>query len=334
LTESASKGDDNMTRPKISICIPTYNYAEYIGQAIDSVLMQDYVDYELIIIDDCSSDTTCDVVNAYLKKGDPRISLVVNETNRGLVGNWNYSLELAKGEYIKFLFADDYFIESDALRVMSAHLDANPAISLVSTTRTVVDKHSVPQKLLTHFDADCSVSGTAVIEECLSCMVNLIGEPSAVMFRKSQASRGFNPAYKQLVDLEMWFHLLEQGDYAYICRSLCSFRIHDKQQTAVNRKDPGMILETGWLHQEYLDKAYISISPFRRFYVCYDYRYKFWKNFKNNPAEIEKHLYVSTSEKIKFFFLLSFYKAVKPFVKLTRRKEYRTLKKRGIDNKG
>ena len=315
-----------MNSPKISVCIPTYNYAEYIGQAIDSVLMQDYDDYELIVIDDCSSDTTRDVVDGYIKKGDPRIRLVVNETNRGLVGNWNYSLELAKGEYIKFLFADDYFIETDALRSMTALLDADPAISLVSTARTVVDKHSIPYKLLTHFDVDCSVSGTSVIEECLSCMLNLIGEPSAVMFRKSQAVRGFNQAYKQLVDLEMWFHLLEQGNYAYISRSLCSFRIHDKQQTAVNRKDPGTILETGWLHQEYLDKPYISISPLRRFYVCYDYKYRIWENFRTNSQEIKKQLYDSFFSKMEFFVLVSIYKIAKPIVKMRKKKHVTCLK--------
>jgi glycosyltransferase involved in cell wall biosynthesis len=323
-----------MNAPRVSVCIPTYNYAEYIGQAIDSVLMQDYSDYELIIVDDCSSDTTCDVVGEYISKGDQRIKLIVNEVNLGLVGNWNYCLELARGEYIKFLFADDYFIEPDALRSMTALLDADPATALVSTTRTVVDADSRPQKLLTHFDDDCSASGTSVIQECLCSMVNLIGEPSAVMFRKSQATRGFNPAYKQLVDLEMWFHLLEQGNYAYVSRSLCSFRIHDKQQTAVNRKDPGLILETGWLHREYLDKPYISISSFRRFYVCYDYRYQFWKNFRNNPQEIQKHLYDSTASKIRFYLLVGIYKTVKPLVKLTKRKEYRTLKRKGIDNQG
>jgi len=305
-----------MSRPKISVCIPTYNYAEYIGQAIDSVLMQDYDDYELIIIDDCSSDTTCEVLEGYIKKGDPRIRLVINETNRGLVGNWNYSLELARGEYIKFLFADDFLVGSDALRRMSALLDADPRVALVSTARIVVDAHSVPQKLFVHYETDRSISGTSVIEECLSCIKNLIGEPSAVMFRKNLATRGFNTAYKQLVDLEMWFHILEQGDYSYICQPLCSFRIHDKQQTAVNRKDPRLILETGWLHQEYLSKPYIGISPFWKFYICYDYNYHFWKNCRTDRCEISKYLYGSICSKMKFFFLLGVYKMIKPFVKL------------------
>jgi len=305
-----------MSTPKISVCIPTYNYAEYIGQAIDSVLMQDYTDYELIIVDDCSSDATSEIVESYIKRCNRPIQFIVNETNRGLVGNWNYCLELAKGEYIKFLFADDFLVESDALRRMSALLDADPGLALVSTARTVVDAHSVPQKLFVHYEIDRSTSGTSVIEECLSSIKNLIGEPSAVMFRKNLATRGFNTAYKQLVDLEMWFHILEQGDYAYISRSLCSFRIHDKQQTAVNRKDPRLILETSWLHQEYLSKPYIGISPFRKFYVCYDFNYQFWKNFRTDHCEITKHLYGSLCSKMKFFILLAVYKLIKPLVKL------------------
>jgi hypothetical protein len=64
----------------------------------------------------------------------------------------------------------------------------------------------------------------------------LIGEPSAVLFRRLDDQREFDPAYRQLVDMEMWFHLLEQGDLVYTRATLCCFRQHSGQQTAVNEK--------------------------------------------------------------------------------------------------
>src|SRR6185437_13172894 len=63
---------------------------------------------------------------------------------------------------------------------------------------------------------------------------NLMGEPSAVMFRKSDATRGFDPQYLQVVDMEMWFHLLTKGDLAYSTETLCGFRRHANQQTMRN----------------------------------------------------------------------------------------------------
>jgi len=69
---------------------------------------------------------------------------------------------------------------------------------------------------------------------CLTAHANLIGEPSAVLFRKFHAGAGFNPAYRQIVDLDLWFRLLEQGDLVYTREPLCGFRRHAAQQTARN----------------------------------------------------------------------------------------------------
>ena len=91
--------------PKISVCIPTYNYAHYISFAVESILSQQFTDFELIIVDDCSKDNTEEIVSRFLC--DKRVSFEKNERNLGLVANWNKCLSKAKGEYIKFVFADD-----------------------------------------------------------------------------------------------------------------------------------------------------------------------------------------------------------------------------------
>ena len=95
-----------MTENKVSVLIPMYNGDQYIVAAIESVLRQSYSNIELIIVDDGSTDNSVNIMQQYLS-ADTRIQLIQNENNLGLVGNWNRCVELATGEWIKFLFQDD-----------------------------------------------------------------------------------------------------------------------------------------------------------------------------------------------------------------------------------
>jgi glycosyltransferase involved in cell wall biosynthesis len=126
------------TNPKVSVLIPTYNYAHFLDETIQSVLNQTYNDYELIIVDNKSTDDTLEVVDKYL--GDRRIHFYQNATNLGLSGNWNKCLEYATGEYIKFLCADDKF-HPEMLRKFVSVMDENPTVSLVTC-----DKESINSK--------------------------------------------------------------------------------------------------------------------------------------------------------------------------------------------
>src|SRR5688572_5713153 len=95
--------------PLVSVCIPTYNYAHLIADAIESVLRQTERDLELVVIDDCSTDDTEQVAARYAD--DPRFRFVRNPCNLGLFGNFNRCFELAEGEFVKVLCADDWLHE-------------------------------------------------------------------------------------------------------------------------------------------------------------------------------------------------------------------------------
>src|SRR5664280_292038 len=187
-----------MMNPKVSVCIPTYNYAKYLPETIESVLSQTFTDYELIIIDDCSTDHTKDI-GLYYASNDKRISFSVNSSNIGMVKNWNLCLSVAKGDYIRYVFGDDLLIHKDAIAKMVDILDSNNDIALVSSSRKVIDENSNEKKILSHFRNITAAKGTAIINKCLSEQKNLIGEPSVVMFRRNNATRGFNEKYKQPV---------------------------------------------------------------------------------------------------------------------------------------
>jgi hypothetical protein len=102
------------------------------------------------------------------------------------------------------------------------------------------------------------MDGKATILQCLARNGNLIGEPSVVMFRRGQATRGFDERYRQLIDLDFWFHLLEQGRLAYLAEPLCAFRQHAEQQTAVNRRTGVGNREQALLLEDYFARPWIS----------------------------------------------------------------------------
>src|SRR5208283_3355105 len=95
-----------INRPKISVLIPTFEYGRFLPEAIESVLAQDLMDFELIISDDASRDDSGEVIRRYAAR-DPRIRYRLHERNIGMVANWNWCLKEACGEYVKFVFGDD-----------------------------------------------------------------------------------------------------------------------------------------------------------------------------------------------------------------------------------
>jgi len=86
--------------PMVSICVPAFRRAAFIGRAISSVLMQTVEDFEIIVVDDCSPDNTKEVVEAF---SDSRIRYVRNERNLGVPANLNYAISLTKGRFLVLL---------------------------------------------------------------------------------------------------------------------------------------------------------------------------------------------------------------------------------------
>ncbi len=256
--------------PKVSICIPTYNYAFYIASAIESVIAQTYANFELIIIDDCSSDNTGEIVMRYADL-DKRIKFYKNDRNLGMVENWNRCLERATGDFLKVMGADD-LLEPSCIEKSVNVLIESPHVSLVSCARLLIDKDGHPIRASAYSHKFQIVSGIKVIRKCFFT-ANLIGEPTAVMFRKKDAARGFDPHYRQLTDLEMWFHLLEQGDFAYIPEILCKFRVHLNQTTKTNIKSLKFIDDEILLFNDHIEKRYLGNSHINRqrwkFKLCY-----------------------------------------------------------------
>lgn len=216
----------NLQLPRVSVCIPTYRGEATIGPAIESVLAQSFSDFELIVIDDGSPDDTRAIVERF---ADPRLIYLRNENNLGPQGNWNRCLELAQGKYFKLLPHDD-LLHPRCLERQVAVLDADrdERIALVFSARDVLGPEG---RVLTHRGypggREGPLAGGVVMRACVRRGTNLIGEPGAVLFRKSLADKigAFDATNPYVIDLDYWFRLLAHGDAYFCAETLASFRV-------------------------------------------------------------------------------------------------------------
>ncbi|HEV2694120.1 MAG TPA: glycosyltransferase [Verrucomicrobiae bacterium] len=259
-----------MSHPKVSVCIDVYNYADFLPKAIESALAQTLRDIEVIVVDDCSTDDSYAVACRYAKR-DERVRVHKNPKNLGMVKNRNVCLKLAQGEFVKFVHADDYLCAPDALSKLVARMESNPAVSLVACAmQNVREDGSVEGRSPRYFMEKRLLAGTTIIQRCLLEQKNLIGGPSATLFRRDRAGRGFDENYFHAADLEMWLHLLEQGCFGYVDEPLVAYRWHDRQQTEKDRgtltqaNDQRAILDT------YLDKPYLRLRVWMKKYLEHD----------------------------------------------------------------
>ncbi len=313
---SSSAGSPAPRPPKISVLIPTYNYARYLPEAIESVLEQDFQDYELLIADDCSTDESREVIRRYAGK-DGRIRCEFHPANVGMVRNWNHCLNAARGEYVQFLFADDKLAGRQTLGRMARLLDDNAEAVMGVAARNIIDENSKITEVAAHLGRSGGHDGLEVITRCLETNMNLVGEPSVVMFRRQFAGRGFSGQYRQIPDLEMWFHLLEKGDAVYTREPLYSFRKHPQQQTEVNRANEIGLREHLLLLAEYFEHPHLRerVSPKLLFTQIY------WLRKKGDgcaaSCELESRLLASLGRgRYRRHYLL--HKLGSPFVNLTR----------------
>ena len=306
-----------MIAPKISVLIPTYNYGRYLREAIDSVLAQDFHNYELIVSDDCSSDNSEEIISKY--NSDKRIRYYRHKKNLGMVENWNWCISQARGEFIKFVFGDDKLLRPDALRKLIELMENNPQATLGACARTIIDKSSSPVKTLNDLGSSGQYNGSDIIYKCLDENRNIIGEPTVTIFRKENAGLGFSLRYKQLVDLEFWFRLLAKGDLVYEKEPLCCFRKHDFQQTAKNRVNGIAELENLMLFHEYSKKSIkikrnIKWRQFNKLYSIQKLRKRVGKTSPDIEA-LEKNFSHNIS-KSRYLLYLVFYKVVNPACKI------------------
>ena len=209
------------TGPRISVVMPVYNAAPYLRMAIDSVLMQTYKNFEFIIINDGSTDNSADIIREYK---DARIVFVDNEENMGLVSVLNTGLDLARGEFIARMDADDISLPNRFAKQL-AYLRRHRRVGVLGTAFYI-------------FGGGVSCISTKPKRPTLHDMLKTcpIGHPT-VMMRKSVLDKyklRYDGRYRHAEDYELWLRMIRYTRFANLPDVLLNYRWHTTNVSVVH----------------------------------------------------------------------------------------------------
>jgi hypothetical protein len=220
-----------MTGPVLSVCIPTFNGAAYLAEAMKSVLDQTFSDFELIVVDDASTDATVEIARSF---DDRRISHYGNRVNRGLVGNWNRCLELARSRYVCIFHQDDVMMP-DNLAAKVRLLEGSPRAGFVHSDVLQIGPQG---ELLSEgwwprpAPEDAGVQEGAAVLDRLLRSGNAVCAPSVVLRRDCLAALGpFDGRLPYTADWEMWMRVAAFFDVGYLIEPLVKYRRHPRSET-------------------------------------------------------------------------------------------------------
>ncbi|ORI27218.1 glycosyltransferase [Rhodococcus sp. 1168] len=214
--------------PRVSVVVPAYNNAEYIGETIESILGQTFTDFELVIADHSSTDETMAIIEKY---DDPRIRVLTTEAGGGAKRNWDRVTAEATGELVKLVCGDDTIFPT-SLDVQVAAFDANPSAVLVASQRTLIDangKTVIAARGLGGLSG--LVSGREAARTAVRAGANIFGEPGCVLMKRNvlQAIGLWDNSHPYLIDQATYISVALHGDIVAIAQPLATFRISSGQ---------------------------------------------------------------------------------------------------------
>lgn len=205
--------------PKVTVYITSYNYGRYVRQAIESVRAQTFKDWELIIINDASTDDTAEILKDF--EAIEGITVINHESNQGLLKCCNKALSLARGEYIVRLDADDFFDEN-ALLVMTNVLDSHPDVGLVYPDYYIVDEAGEVISLERRQKVDEEVR-----------LLDMPAHGACTLIRKSclEALGGYDDSLDCQDGYDLWIRFVDRFQVKNANIPLFYYRRHDENLT-------------------------------------------------------------------------------------------------------
>lgn len=214
---------DVLTEPSLSVTITNYNYARFLPRAIESVLGQTYTDFELIIIDNASTDDSLAVIGRYSER-DRRIRVVTHEVNQGGLASFRESCEVARGRYRVHVDADDWVISPDAFRLQVDMMEAHPDMAFVFGRLTMFGTEGERSWVSRPHEHDCILTDEQALEDILGFNFG----HSGLMLRLDayHATGGYPDDMPHIDDLVLAIRLANRGTVGYIDDELYAFNQH------------------------------------------------------------------------------------------------------------
>jgi glycosyltransferase involved in cell wall biosynthesis len=236
-----------MQSPKVSVIVPNYNHAPYLEQRLESILNQTFGDFELIILDDASTDNSHAILAKYHAK--PRVRIAVNSRNSGSAfPQWNRGIGMARGEYVWIAESDDS-ADPRFLERLVPVLDQNPKLGLAYCQSLMMNKEGSPIGTSVgwtsdldpvRWEADFANHGTDEIRNYL-VFKNTIPNASAILLRREVVLETLpvDASFKLCGDWLHWGKVLFQSDLAYVAEPLNHWRV----ESSNSRPLPPGVLE-------------------------------------------------------------------------------------------
>ena len=276
---------------KISVIMSVYNGEDYLSEAIDSVLDQSFTDFELIVINDCSTDGTAEILKKY-ESLDTRVKVHTNEVNLRLPSSLNKAISLAEGKYIARMDADDICLP-DRFEKQYGFMESHPDVAL-SSCRFMTLKNGVVAS------GGCGGKIDNESIKALLLVTNPILHPGIIAKAEVIRALGYDKNFTCTEDMELWSRFVMSGNKIEIQPEyLMIYRLHDKQITettrerqrgeviAIQKRYYGELLEqmSEDLENSYINGIYFrdetNVNKFCKFY-------KWLKSVNRKTGKIEK----------------------------------------------
>lgn len=207
---------------RVSVVMPVYNGEKYLKQSIESVIQQSYKDWELIIVNDCSTDRSRDIMQSYVEV-DSRIRIVDNSNNLKLPMSLNAGFREARGEYLTWT-SDDNLYKVNALEELVGYLENNPEIGLVYSDMDYVDA------LLNFIKEQRLEPEMLLYSDCIG---------ASFMYRREVLDKvgEYDPDMFLVEDYEYWIRISEQFKIGHLNKNLYTYRMHGSSLTETRKKD-------------------------------------------------------------------------------------------------
>ena len=252
--------------PRVSICVPTYNRATSLRETLVALQHQTFEDWEAIVGDDASTDNTRDLVESIV---DPRFRYVRHPQNRGIYGNWNVLLRLARGEYVGIYHDHDVYLPTileESVRV----LDTSKRVRFAHTALVVVDEGDVPVRCDVRSFPEV-MDGTVLREYLANDWHSPVMAATALVRQDAYTATGYYDVenYGLGCDKDMWFRLAKGGSVGYVAepQALIRGRTRGGPTSAFRWEEVQATIRMRALQLEevYGRKSRENSRPFRRF---------------------------------------------------------------------
>jgi glycosyltransferase involved in cell wall biosynthesis len=203
--------------PKVSVLMPMFNSEKYIGMAVESILNQTFKDFELIILNDGSTDNSKKIVESY---SDSRIILIENTQNQGLARTRNRLISEAKGAFLAWLDSDDIALPQ-RLQIQVDFLEKNPNHALVASWARIIGSNNLPTgNFVKSYIPNTDLSA-------LLLFVNYIVQSSVMLRRNLLPDEHYNLDFPPTEDYELWVRIAKKHPIAILNDILVDYRVHD-----------------------------------------------------------------------------------------------------------